>query len=108
MNKDKKSIWFRNIIFGSILAVIPILMIDLKDMILGKYYNLRFLSYIIKGLIKYGSLGVIISLVYTYFYNLNQKISKILILIIIIVYYIIAIAYFVAGIYFYSIGPLFG
>jgi len=106
--KKKFNEYFKNIIKGFVLAVMPILFIDLKDLILGEYYSSDFLVYMVKGIAKFGFLGLISSIAYTYSSNFYPKLSKYVIWTIIIGYYTYAVIFFVIGIYFHMIGPLFG
>ncbi len=92
---------------GFILATMPIIIIELEAMI-SENYSFDFIYKILYDMIKYGVVGIIISLIYTYSSYFYPKISKYTVLTIIIIYYIYTTIFFIIGIYFHMIGPLFG
>ena len=112
MKKDIGKIWtnklLRNGIKGFILAIIPVVIINIETIILKKFYYFDVISSMIFEIVKYGLLGIIISVVYTYFSKRYPKISKYVALATVIAYYIFALVFFILVIYFDKIGPLFG
>ena len=106
MKKNKNNV-LRNGVKGFILAAIPIIILDLQGLIIVGYFS-DFILKIITDSIKYGFIGVIVSLMYTYFSKLYPKTSRFAILAIIIGYYLVIAIYFIVGTYFYKMGPLFG
>ena len=106
-NKNITNKFLVNGIKGFILAVIPIIIIEIEAMI-SISYNTFLINKLLLDTLKFGIGGIIISILYTYFYNFYPKLSKYVIWTIIIGYYIYAIIFFIIGIYFHMIGPLFG
>jgi len=96
-----------NGIKGFILAVLPIIIIEVEDMI-SISYTTFLIDKLLLDIIKFGIGGIIISILYTYSSNFYPKISKYTVLTIIIGYYIYTTIFFIIGIYFQAIGPLFG
>lgn len=105
--KNRLNVYIKNGIKGFILVVIPIIIIELEAMISEKY-SFSFIYKIISDSLKYGIVGIVLSVAYTYSSDYNPKISKYISLFLIIMYYIVAFIFFIAGIYFDMIGPLFG
>jgi len=105
-NSFKINKFLVNGIKGFILVIIPILVIELETMISEKY-SFSFMYKIISDILKYGILGVSLSVLYTYSSVYYPKISKYVVLFFTIGYYIFAFIFFIAGIYFDAIGPLF-
>lgn len=105
-NLFKINKFFINGIKGFILATIPILIIELEAMI-SERYSFSFMYKIISDVFAYGILGIIIATIYTYSSKYYPKISKYTTLLLIIGYYVVAFIFFIAGIYFDMIGPLF-
>lgn len=104
--KKTKNNFLRNGIKGFILAIIPILVIELESMI-AQNYSINFLRKIFFDVIIYGILGIAISLSYTFFSQYYPKISKYIYYAIIIIYYVIATFIFIISIFFQIKGPLF-
>ena len=99
MNKIES--YLENIIYGFLLSIAPVITISIADLFLGHLFTLKL---ILLEIIKFGGIGLIISVIYNHLSKLYQR----FIWIILILYYIGWIIYIIANIYFYSIGPLFG
>ena len=108
MKKIGNNKFLKNGVNGFILAIIPVIIINLETMILKKFYSFDVVSSAIFEVIKYGFLGIIVSVIYTYSSRHYPKISRYMTLAIVIIYYVIAMIFFILVIYFDRIGPLFG
>jgi len=106
-NKNIINKFLVNGIKGFILVVIPIIIIELEAMI-SERYSFSFINKIASDVFVYGMLGIIIATIYTYSSKYSPKLSKHVALFLIIGYYIATFIFFIAGIYFDMVGPLFG
>jgi len=98
MTKIKKSDLWKNIVKGFIIAIIPILVLD-GLVILSLGFFREFTYNIITNIVIYGSIGVIISIIYTYLSKKYPKFSNYTIRFIIAGYYLIYFIYLIGIIY---------
>lgn len=102
---DKIKIYIKNIIYGFLLSIIPIIIMSIADLFLGHLFTLKL---IFSEITKYGLIGIAISILYSYLSKSYPQFAKTFVLIVLILYYLINLIYLIANIYFYNIGPLFG
>lgn len=96
--KMKGNNFKNNVIKGFIIAIIPIIIIDiLLISSLGFFEGLTYR--ILTHLITYGLVGIVISILYTYMSKSYPKFSQYSLYFIIVGYYLIYFAYSIATVY---------
>ncbi len=98
MIKIKKSELCKNVIKGFIIAIIPMIIIDMHVIFSLGFFK-DFISNILADISIYGLIGVIVAIAYTYLSNKYPRFSKYAIFVVIIGYYVIYLGSLIVAIY---------
>ena len=96
--KSKKDVYLKDGVKGFIIAAIPIVLLDVAVLFSLGFFK-EFLLKILTNIIIYGSIGVVVSIIHTYFHSRYPKQSNYVLYTIITMYYAIYLIYFIATIY---------
>lgn len=91
---------------GFIISIIPIVVIRLETFFM-KSYSMGFLISGLYEMLVIGVIGLIFAGVYMFFKNKYEKISKKVVIGLVVVYYVLFLIYLILIIYFQTQAPLF-
>lgn len=106
MKGNKK--YILSVLKGFLLFVIPPLIVSLVTIIMNGFYSFDILKSALTDTIKFGLLGILLSLIYLLVKKYLYKYSKIIFWTILIAYYAYFLAFLISLIYARLTGPLLG